>query len=146
MWTTLINKWTALAVVAVVITTLIGVLLYKNQSLKLQVAESNVRITELTNQLEDSVKANESFKTAIQYKDGEINAAKEQVNAGNTIVKDYKKRIDKFSDILAKAKCVPEYEKTGVIDEQSNEEVVDALNCLITGSCNQLLPKTDNKN
>ena len=146
MWTTLINKWTALAVVAVVITTLIGVLLFKNQSLKLQVAESNVRITELTNQLEDSVKANESFKTAIQYKDGEINAAKEQVVAGNIIVKNYKERIDKFSDILGKAKCVPADEKTGVLDEQSNEEVVDDLNCLVTGACNQLLPKTDNKN
>ena len=143
MWTTLINKWTALAVVVVVITTLIGVLLFKNQSLKLQVAESNAKMLDLTNQLENAVKANELFKETVQYKDTEINAAKEQVVAGNIIVKNYKERIDKFSDILGKAKCVSADEKTGVLDEQSNEEVVDALNCLVTGTCNQLLPKTD---
>ena len=142
----LTSKTTWIVVVAAIITIFVGALLYKNQSLKSTIAEKETEIVSLQAQLDNAKQAIAGYKGTLEGKDTEIKSTQAQIIAGNIAIKSYKERMDKANEILLKAKCVPADEKTGVLDAQSTDEVIDALNCLAGNSCERMLPKTKDSN
>ena len=150
MWTMAISlltsKTTWIVVAVVIITIFVGALLYKNQSLKSTIAEKETEIVSLQAQLDSAKQAIAGYKGTVEGKDTEIKSTQAQITASNIAIKSYKDRMDKANEILLKAKCVPADEKTGVLDVESNDEVIDALNCLAGGSCERMLPKAASQN
>lgn len=144
MWSLILSKTGAFVVSLVVIMILVGALLFKNISLKSQLAEANTQIEKLDAQIQNAQKAVAETKQTLVAREKEVALANAQVVAGNKAVQEYRSRIDKSQEILAKAKCVNADEKMGVIDAGSNEEIIDHLNCLTYGSCDKLLSKTNN--
>lgn len=147
MWSFVCSKFGISLISGFVLTALVGFTLLYIRTIKTENDEAMKRINSLQSQLMDSYKAIEGCKETISNKDNEIDAHKNQVLAGNVAIKNYKESLDKAKAILDKAQCVPADEKTGVLDAKSNDEIVDALNCLssdTSASCIRLPRKAGN--
>lgn len=144
MWSLIMSKTGAVLAISAVVLILVGVLLFKNTLLKSQLVECSANVKELTNDLQKAQLAVNETKKSLELRESEIKVTQAQVLAGNKAVQEYKTRIDKVNELLANAKCVPADEKMGVIDVESNNKIIDYLNCLSYGSCERLHTETKN--
>ena len=144
MWSLIMSKTGVVLAISAVVLILVGVLLFKNMSLKSQLVECSANVKMLTNDLQKAQLAVDETKKSLELRESEIKVTQAQVLAGNKAVQEYKARMDKTNELLANAKCVPADEKMGVIDVESNNKIVDYLNCLTYGSCERMHTETKN--
>ena len=144
MWSLIMSKTGAVLAISVVVLILVGVLFFKNTHLKSQLAECSANVTILTNDLQKAQLAVDETKKSLELRESEVKATQAQVLAGNKAVQEYKARMDKTNALLAGAKCVSADEKMGVIDVESNNKIIDYLNCLSYGSCERMHTETKN--
>lgn len=144
MWSLIMSKTGVVLAISAVVLILVGVLFFKNTHLKSQLAECSANVTILTNDLQKAQLAVDETKKSLDLRESEIKVTQAQVLAGNKAVQEYKVRMDKTNELLSNAKCVPADEKMGVIDVESNNKIVDYLNCLSYGSCERMHTETKN--
>ena len=144
MWSLIMSKTGAVLVISVAVLILVGVLLFKNTLLKSQLVECSANVKMLTNDLQKAQLVVDETKKSLELRESEIKVTQAQVLAGNKAVQEYKTRMDKTNELLMNAKCVPADEKMGVIDVESNNKIIDYLNCLSYGSCERLHTETKN--
>lgn len=144
MWSLIMSKTGAVLAISAVVLILVGVLLFKNTLLKSQLVECSANVKMLTNDLQKAQLVVDETKKSLELRESEIKVTQAQVLAGNKAVQEYKTRMDKTNELLMNAKCVPADEKMGVIDVESNNKIIDYLNCLSYGSCERLHTETKN--
>ena len=144
MWSLIMSKTGVVLAISAVVLILVGVLLFKNMSLKSQLVECSANVKMLTNDLQKAQLVVDVTKKSLELRESEIKVTQAQVLAGNKAVQEYKARMDKTNELLANAKCVPADEKMGVIDVESNNKIIDYLNCFSYGSCERLHTETKN--
>ena len=144
MWSLIMSKTGAVLAISAVVLILVGVLFFKNTLLKSQLAECSANVKELTNDLQKAQLAVDETKKSLELRESEIKVTQAQILAGNKAVQEYKARMDKTNELLSNAKCVSADEKMGVIDVESNNKIIDYLNCLSYGSCERMHTETKN--